>query len=332
MRRFPPLKALEAFEAAARLNSFREAADELFLTPSAVSHRIQSLERELGVTLFHRVNRAVRLTDAGARYARGIGDAFRTIEATTRDAARTGKSDVLTVHSVPSFATQWLMPRLARFAQIATDIDVRLNASAEPVDLIAGHTDIWIRYGPTLRQDGIVTEPFPDETVVVLASPKLLRAAPIRKPADLARHALIHSEVNLYSWRAWLRDHPGVELNLERGARFDRSFMAIGAAVDGRGVCLESTLLIERELKSRQLVMPLGSDGGRISGHSLNYVAAKLRLPKLRLFREWLTPQLQETAARVGGLDGAGRASRNARRQALPDAERLVVGASGDGH
>ena len=296
MRRFPPLKALEAFEAAARLNSFRKAADELFLTPSAVSHRIQGLERELGVRLFHRANRAVQLTDAGRRYAKGIGDAFRTIEATTRDAARTSKSDVLTVHSVPSFATQWLMPRLARFAQLASDVDVRLNASAEPVDLVAGEADIWIRYGPTVTQDGIMTEPFPDETVVVLASPELKQGRhPIRKPEDLARYTLIHSEVNLYSWRAWLRDHPGVHLNLDRGARFDRSFMSIGAAVDGRGVCLESRLLVQRELESGRLIMPLGPDGGRISGHSLNYVGSKLKLSKLRLFREWLTELLQET-------------------------------------
>ena len=301
MRRFPPLKALEAFEAASRLNSFRKAADELFLTPSAVSHRIQDLERALGVTLFHRVNRSVVLTDAGIRFAKGIGDAFGMIEATTRDAARTSKSDILTVQSVPSFATQWLMPRLARFAQLDSDIDLRLNASVEPVDLAAGAADFWIRYGPTLKQDGIVIEPFPDETVVVLASPELMRGPhPIRKPNDLAHHTLIHSEVNLYSWRNWLRDHPGIDLNLDRGARFDRSFMAIGAAVDGRGVCLESRLLVQRELESGRLIMPLGPHGGRISGHSLSYLESKLRLPKLRLFREWLIGLLhhQQSASR----------------------------------
>ena len=297
MRRFPPLKALEAFEAASRLNSFRKAADELFLTPSAVSHRIQDLERELGVTLFHRVNRSVVLTDAGIRFAKGIGDAFGMIEATTRDAARTSKSDILTVQSVPSFATQWLMPRLARFAQLDSDIDLRLNASVEPVDLAAGAADFWIRYGPRLKQDGIVIEPFPDETVIVLVSPELMRGPhPIRTPNDLAHHTLIHSEVNLYSWRNWLRDHPGIDLNLDRGARFDRSFMAIGAAVDGRGVCLESRLLVQRELESGRLIMPLGPNGGRISGHSLSYVESKLRLPKVRLFREWLIGLLHEGA------------------------------------
>ena len=295
MRRLPPLKALEAFEAASRLNSFRKAADELFLTPSAISHRIQSLERELGVVLFHRAHRAVLLTDVGRRFAKSIGNAFGTIESATRDAARTSKSDILTIQSAPSFAAQWLMPRLARFDQIGTDIDVRLNASVDPVDLAAGAADFWITYGPTLKRDGIITELFPTETVVVLCSPELMRGPhPLRKPADLSHHTLIHSEVNMYPWREWLSDHPGVSLNLDRGARFDRSFMAISAAVDGRGVCLESRLLVQRELESGQLIMPLGPRGGQINGHSVSYVGSKLSLPKLRLFREWMMGMLNE--------------------------------------
>lgn len=295
MRRLPSLKALEAFESASRLNSFRKASDELFLTPSAVSHRIQDLERELGVTLFHRAHRSVILTDVGKRYAMTLGEAFRAVESATRDAARSSKSDILTIQSAPSFAAQWLMPRLARFEQLGTRIDVRLNASVEPVDLAAGEADFWITYGPTLKRDGIVTELFPTESVVVLCSPGLMRGPHlIRKAADLAHHTLIHSEVNLYPWRDWLRDHPGVQLNLERGARFDRSFMAISAAADGRGICLESRLLVQRELESGQLIMPLGPIGGQISGHGMSYVESKLRLPKLRLFREWMMGMLNE--------------------------------------
>lgn len=293
MRKYPPLKALQAFEAAARLSSFRKAADELCLTASAVSHRIQDLERELGVALFHRAHRAVVLTDVGQRYAKTIGDAFGSIEAATRETSRMSKSDILTIQSVPSFATQWLMPRLSRFEESVKDVDVRLNASVEPVDLAAGVVDLWIRYGSVVKREGIVTEPFPDETIVVLCSPELMRGRhPIRKPSDLQYHTLIHSEVNLYPWRDWLRDHPRVNLNLDRGSRFDRSFMAISAAVDGRGVCLESRLLVQREIESGRLVMPLGPRGARISGHSLNYLASKLRLPKMSRFREWLMGEL----------------------------------------
>lgn len=293
MRKLPSLKALQAFEAAARLDSFRKAAEELCLTSSAVSHRIHDLEGELGVTLFHRAHRAVVLTDVGRRYADSIGDAFGAMEAATRDTSRRSKSDILTIQSVPSFATQWLMPRLARFEESAKDIDVRLNASAEPVDLTAGVVDFWIRYGSVVSKAGIVTESFPDETIVVLCSPELMRGPhPIRIPSDLQHHTLIHSEVNLYPWRDWLRDHPGVSLNLDRGSRFDRSFMAISAAVDGRGVCLESRMLVQRELTNGQLMMPLGPSGAAISGHSLNYLASKLRLPKMQRFHRWLMSEL----------------------------------------
>lgn len=293
MRKLPPLKAIQAFEAASRLSSFIRAADELCITPSAVSHRIQALERDLGIQLFHRIHRSVVLTDVGRRFAEEIAEAFGRIEAATRNTARTGKSDILTIHAVPSLATQWLMPRLSRFDELYPDIDVRLNASVEPVDLSTGAVDFDIRYGPTLQSAGTVTEAFPAESIVVLCSPRLASGARgIRKPADLRHHTLIHSEINLYSWRDWLRDHPGVELHLERGPRFDRSFMSISAAIDGRGVCLESRLLVERELESRLLVTPLGPSGPRLQCHSISYIKSRLRLPKMNLFREWLFESL----------------------------------------
>lgn len=295
MRKLPPLKALHAFEVASRLTSFIKAADELCVTPSAISHRIQALERELGVQLFHRIHRTVVLTDFGRRFAEEIGEAFARIEASTRDVARAGKSDILTIHAVPSLAAQWLMPRLSRFGELYPNIDVRLNASVEPVDLSSGAVDFDIRYGSTLQSAGTITEPFPEEAVVVLCSPKLVTGShSLRKPADLRQHTLIHSEVNLYSWRDWLRDHDGVALDLERGPRFDRSFMAISAAIDGRGVCLESKLLAQRELESKRLVMPFGPKGPRIQCHSVSYIKSRIRLPKMNLFRDWLFAALGE--------------------------------------
>ena len=298
MRKLPPLKAIQAFEAASRLSSFIRAAEELYITPSAVSHRIQALERELGIQLFHRIHRSVVLTDVGRRYAQEIAEAFGRIEAATRNTARSDKTDILTIHAVPSLATQWLMPRLSRFGELYPDIDVRLNASVEPIDLSSGAVDFDVRYGPMLQSAGTLTEPFPAETIVVLCSPKLVTGSrAIRTPADLPRHTLIHSEVNLYSWRDWMRDHPDVELYLERGPRFDRSFMSISAAVDGRGLCLESTLLVDRELESRLLVMPFGPHGPQLQCHSLSYIKSRLRLPKMHLFREWLFDSLNKSIA-----------------------------------
>lgn len=295
MRRLPPLKSIQAFEAAARLGSFMRAADEMHITPSAVSHRIRELERHMGMQLFHRVHRSIVITDAGRRYAEEISEAFGRMEAATLAASLGGKADLLTVHVVPSFAAQWLMPRMARFSALNPDIDLRVNASTDVVDLADGVVDFDIRYGHVLEHSGVVVEKLPKETIVALCSPKLTTGrAGIRKPRDLSHHMLIHSEVNLYRWREWQRDHPHVELNLQRGPRFDRTFMAINAAIDGLGVCLESLMLAQRELESGRLVLPFGTEGPQIHCHSLVYLASRARLPKMKLFREWLYDALAE--------------------------------------
>jgi len=298
MRQLPSLKAIQAFESASRLGSFAAAADELHLTPSAISHQIRWLEQRLGIALFHRVHRSTLLTDAGRRYAETVAEAFGLIEAGTRAIERTGKSDILTVHSVPSFASQWLMPRLSRFSALNPDIDVRLNASVGVVDLAGGEADFDIRYGTVFPANGVTVQPFPEESIVVLCTPELASGRlGIQRPGDLAGRTLIHSEVNLYSWRDWQRDHPGVALELERGPRFDRSFMAISAAVDGIGVALESRLLVERELQSGRLTLPFGPDGHRQVCHHLKFLKTKAHLPKMRAFRDWLFEELARSNA-----------------------------------
>lgn len=296
MRQLPPLKSIQAFEAAARLGSFLRAAEELHITASAISHRIRALERALSVALFHRVHRSVMLTDAGSRFAAEVAEAFGRIESAAQEIARVGKSDLINVHVVPSLAAQWLMPRIARFSATYPDLDVRITASTEHVDLASGPVDFDIRYGPVLRRAGVETEMFPPEPIVALCSPALTRGRKaIKTPRDLAHHTLIHSEINLYRWRDWQGDHPGVRLALDRGPRFDRSFMSIFAAVDGLGVCLESRLLVERQLDSGRLVLPFGGEGPRIECHSLNYLSSRARLPKMRLFREWLMSSLAQS-------------------------------------
>jgi LysR family glycine cleavage system transcriptional activator len=177
-----PLKAVQAFEAAARLSSFALAAEELFVTPSAVSHQIKLLEEQFGIALFHRVHRAVVLTDAGRRYAEEVSGAFARIDQATRELGRTAKSDILTVHSAPSFATQWLMPRLARFSSLNPDVDLRLNASADPVNLLLETVDIDIRYGMRrLQPPGTMVLTFPAEPIVPMCAPELMQSAnPVR--------------------------------------------------------------------------------------------------------------------------------------------------------
>lgn len=297
MRHLPPLKSLIAFEAAARLGSFGAAADELSLTPSAISHQIRGLEDSLGISLFHRVGRVVELTDVGRRYAESVTEGINVIAAGTRSIERSGKSDILTIHTVPSFGTQWLMRRLSRFSAIFPDIDVRLNASVSLVNLLSEDADFSIRYGVTFPDTGVEMAPFPAETIVALCAPAFAKKHKLRKSKDVAGITLIHSEVNLYSWREWQRDHPDVTLKLDRGPRFDRSFMAISAAVDGLGLGLESRLLVERELQEGRLVLPFGSEGPTRVCHHLTYLKAKAHLPKMKAFREWLFEELEASQA-----------------------------------
>lgn len=289
MRKLPTLAATRAFEAAARLGSVQLAADEMRVTASAISHQIRKLEDELGVQLFHRAHRSIILTDVGRRYAEDIGEALGQIEAATRRIGRTDPTDILSIHVVPSLAALWLMQRISRFGESYPEIDVRLHASNIPVDLTTGTIDVAIRYGGSLQESGTVVIPFPPETIVPFCAPHLLQGSnAIRSESDLPNHSLIHSEVNLYGWRDWMRDHPGIMLNLDRGPRFDRSFMSISAAVDGRGVCLESHLLVQRELAVGNLVAPFGLDGPKRVCHTLVYLSSKTRLPKVARFRQWL--------------------------------------------
>jgi len=293
MRKIPSLKAVQAFEAAARLMSFAAAADELRVTPSAISHQIRYLEREVGLALFHRVHRTVVLTDAGRRYAERIGEAFGVIEEATRSIDRTVKADILTIHSVPSFATLWLMPRLSRFSALHPDTDVRLNASVSNVDLSAGEADIDIRYGAFLPAPNVTVLPFPEETIVVACSPALANGPqPIRVLADLERHTLIYSEVNLVTWRDWLDANGLRHIDTIRGPRFDRTFMSVNAAADGFGVALESRLVLQREIDAGRLTLPFGTLGPRLVCHHLLFLKSKANLPKVRAFREWLEDEL----------------------------------------
>lgn len=288
------LKTIQAFEAAARYESFVLAAQELFVTPSAVSHQIRQLEDEVRIKLFHREHRAVVLTDAGRRYAEEVTAAFNRIESATRELGRTAKSNILTLNSSPSIAVQWLMPRIARFSSRFPDIDVRLNTSYPVPEKISETIDIDIRYGHRqLSPAGVLVLPFPSETVVPLCSPSLANSEyPIKKPEDIRNHTLIHSEHGLFKWSDWMSQHEGVELDLSRGHRFNRSFMAISSATDGLGVCLESLLLVQRELEEGKLVAPLGTDGFKVNGYTFNVMKSKMELPKIKCFQEWLFSEL----------------------------------------
>jgi LysR family glycine cleavage system transcriptional activator len=221
------IKAIQIFEAAARLSSFTRAAEELCVTPSAVSHQIKMLENQYGVPLFHRIHRGVVLTDAGQRYSEEVSAAFERIEQATRELGLTQKSDILTINSSPSFAIQWLMPRIARFSALYPQIDVRLNTTSYPVsDRILESVDLDIRFGAKrIWPPSIMAIDLPAETIVPLCSPVLADGGhPIRSAEDLQYHVLIHSELCAAGWREWLQLHPDVKLDLVPGTPLQSFF------------------------------------------------------------------------------------------------------------
>lgn len=298
----PTMRGLTAFEAVMRTGSFAAAADELNLTPSAVSYRIKALEEFLGVQLFNRVHRQATPTDAAAEYHRHVGRAFETIERATRDIMTVGRQDILFVHSAPTFATQWLMPRLSSFFMANPDLDVRVTATPQPADPERDSIDIDIRYGRRYGP-GMLAEPLCEETVLPLANPDLLARAELREPADLEGQTLINSTQCLVQWRDWLSQHaPALELDTTRGPKFDRSFLSIGTARDGLGVCLESTLLTFPELRTGSLVPPFGFSGVAITGHFFAVPRHKQGLDKVRRFRRWLRQELDRAAGWITPL------------------------------
>lgn len=288
----PPLSALQAFEAIARRRSFSLAAQELHLTPSAVSHQLAKLEGLLGVRLFERSARGVELTPAGHNYLQRVANALGAINTATED-LRHGVQDTLYLHCSPSFASLWLMPRIARFREEFPDISLALSASHIHSDFQLGLMDIDIRYGlpnwPNLEVEPVFTE-----KVIPLASPEFIRQHVLHGAGDLLRVPLIQSVVNVAQWADWFaRYHP--EQRPERMAlRFDRAMMSLDAAVQSLGVALESASLGQSLIASGRLQPVFGTDMVlEVQGHFLVYPARHAARPEVKAFLEWMRREAQ---------------------------------------
>src|SRR6476646_9095495 len=221
----PPLSALRALEAAARHMSFSKAADELHVTPAAVSHQIHALEEDLGVRLFHRLNRSIELTASARVLLPGLSDAFAGIQASVRRLRAHNDTGTLTVTASPSIAAKWLVLRLHRFQAQHPDIDVRISTSDDVVDLTKGDFDLAIRYG-TGRYPGLDVELLLRNEVFPACSPRLLETGPkLRTPDDLRHHALIHDTAAdrdplAPTWPMWLKAAGVKEMPANGGLTF----------------------------------------------------------------------------------------------------------------
>ncbi len=310
-RRLPPLNALRAFEAAARHLNFSRAADELSVTPGAVSQQIQNLEDYVGASLFRRTPKGLLLTDAAQTALPALREAFdRLAEAASLlTAAVDGRR--LTLTAAPSFAAKWLVPRLGRFEADHPQVDVWLSADMDLVDFASTDVDLAIRYGAG-PYPGLEAIRLMSETVAPVISPELMAASPLNEPDDLAGHILLHdgspiADDSCPDWMMWLaaRGVKGVDGN--RGPRFNQSSLVIEAAVSGRGVALAKRTLAQDDLDAGRLVAPMAIATSVDFAYYVVHPKAKGRLPQVKAFVAWISAEATAHDAMMASMNnGAG--------------------------
>jgi DNA-binding transcriptional LysR family regulator len=283
----PPVANLLAFEAVARRRSFALAAAELHLTASAISHQVTRLESYLGVRLFERSAHGVRLSTAGEHYLARVSGALAAITAATDD-LRQGVSNSLYVHSAPSIASLWLMPRLRGFAQAYPHISLNLSAAHTHSDFALGQADIDIRYGVPQWPD-LVVEPLFEERIVPLANPAFIQEYRLKKPEHLLDVPLIQSTVSIVQWQDWFATFSDQRAPDRFAVRFDRAQMSLDAATQGLGVALESTTNAAGHIAERKLKPVFGFDKAiKVKAHFAVYPARHANRPPVEAFLTWL--------------------------------------------
>ena len=294
MPTLPPIVNLQAFEAVARRRSFALAAAELNLTASAISHQVSRLEAQLDIRLFERSAHGVRLSPAGEHYLMHVGAALNAI-ATATDDLRHGIRNSLYVHSAPSIASLWLMPRLHHFAQAYPEISLNLSAAHTPSDFALGQADIDIRYGIPQWGD-LVVEPLFEEAIVPLASPAFIKAHKLKRAEQLLGLPLIQSNVSIVQWSDWFGRFAKVRAPDRFSLRFDRAQMSLDAATQGLGVALESAVNAGGHLADGRLKAPFGMDQAvRVKAHFAVYPERHAKRPAVEAFLSWLHSEAART-------------------------------------
>jgi LysR family glycine cleavage system transcriptional activator len=294
-RRLPPLNSLRAFEAAARYLSFTKAAEELHVTPAAISQQVKTLEEYFGVPLFRRLTRALRLTDAGQAALPALQEGFDALAEVDRILRSRQDERVLTVSVAPSFGARWLVPRLDRFYRACPDYDIRIDATDRLVDFAEDNVDVALRFG---RGDypGLFTECLLADVAFPACSPALLEGEhPIRTPKDLRQHTLLHVQWQVENeaaanWRMWLRAAGVDGIDVDRGPRFSMEIMAVQAAIEGQGVVLTSGALVADDIAAGRLVRPFPDTVAEATTFSyyVVYPEPHLKRPKVVAFRDWV--------------------------------------------
>jgi LysR family transcriptional regulator, glycine cleavage system transcriptional activator len=292
-RRLPPLNSLKTFEAAARHLSFTRAADELFVTQAAVSHQVKALEDFLSMKLFLRRNRSLLLTEEGQSYYLDLKDIFRSIQDATERLLAKGAKGALTVALPPSFAIQWLVPRISRFSQQNPDIDVRIKAVDFDEGFLSDDVDVAIYYGKG-KWSGVVADKLHTEYLTPMCSPLLFQGnKPLTKLDDLRHHVLLHDS-SRDAWKGWLRQFNVLGVNVNHGPIFSHSMLVLQAAALGQGIALGHSVLARPEVESGRLVCPF--EEKQITNNAYYFVChqSQAELGKIAAFRQWLVQQVED--------------------------------------
>ncbi len=289
-RTLPPLSALRAFDAAARHLSFKEAANELCVTPSAVSHHIQHLEDYLQTRLFHRYNRRLVLTDAGVVYLANIKVSLDDIESATRDVAELGEGELLTFSAPPMIMQMCLIPKVKNLHQIMPHLNLRFVDTLRYVDFVKEQIDAAIWYGhgdwPDVYQQFLF-----QEDLCLVCSPKLLKQGPpLEGVQDLKHYTLIHTERRLVHWSSLLNELGYDDIDGKRGLRFLHSTHALQAAVHGLGVALANRKTLSEYFKKKMLVVPFELDLSKANIPSFYFVCPQnnINVEKVMIANRWV--------------------------------------------
>lgn len=288
-RTLPPLPALQAFEASARLGSFTRASQELNLTQGAVSRAVAGLESDLGVPLFDRVRQRIRLTAAGEAYVAKVGPLLARLEAATLELrASRGEGGLLNLAILPTFGTRWLIPRLPAFAHAHPEVQIAFHTRLYPFDFEAEELDAAIHLGqghwPGAKLDFLF-----DEEGVVVASPHLAFTQPLLSPNSLSSQTLLQMATRPQGWEEWLAAQHATGVDGRRGPRFESHLMVIQAAKADLGFALLPSFLVQEELMKGELVEPF--PGTRLQGLRSYWFATPehaAERPAVRAFRSWL--------------------------------------------
>ncbi len=287
----PPLNALRAFEAAARLGSFSAAADQLHVTHGAISRQVRALEEWLGMPLFERHGRRVILTAPGHDYFLSIQAAFNAVSGATRRLQESGAKRRLTIDALPTFTMHWLLPRLTRFQSRHPGVELNLITSDRHPDQ-SKDFDVAIRRGME-NTSGYQSHEFLVEQEIPVCSPALLQRLPLNSASDLQHHTWLSSAGRPHSWQRWLNAAGMPGLEAQRRQQFDHFYLTLQAAVDGMGVALGPRPVIDGELAAGRLVMPLAGPTVQARAYCWLLPNGRAGDPLLKTFCDWLEEEAE---------------------------------------